>query len=61
MEYRVINKFIDKETKIVYEVGDEYPKGGKKPTKKRIDELKKVHPEHKVAFIEEVKEEKQEG
>lgn len=53
--YKVINEFIDKETKIHYKVGDKYPKKGK-VTKKRIEELSKKHPKYKVAFIEEVKE-----
>lgn len=52
MAYKVINKFIDKENDdTLYDVGDEYPKGDYKPTKKRIDELSKVHPKYKVAFI----------
>jgi hypothetical protein len=55
MPYKVINPFYDKEdNKKHYEVGDEYPKGDYKPTKKRIVELSKEHPEYKRVFIEEV-------
>lgn len=57
MEYKVINKFYDKQdSNIFYNVGDKYPKGTHKPTKKRIEELTSEHPEYKVAFIGEVKE-----
>ncbi|KMY49566.1 hypothetical protein [Peribacillus loiseleuriae] len=59
MKYKVINEFRDKENKNTqYAVGDEYPKGDYKPTKKRIDELSKVHSTHNCVFIEEAKEEK---
>lgn len=52
MEYKVINPFKDKENdNIKYNVGDPYPKGDKKATKKRIEELSKNHPQHNVAFI----------
>lgn len=51
-DYKVINAFKDKEdNNTVYNVGDVYPKGDFKPTKKRIDELSKKHPEYDVAFI----------
>lgn len=54
MTYQVINKFIDSDdNNTLYNVGDEYPKGTHKPTKKRIDELSKVHPKYKVAFLKE--------
>lgn len=54
--YRVINTFKDlQDNDHVYEVGKPYPKGDEKTTKKRIDELMKKHPVHKVAFIEEIK------
>lgn len=57
MDHKVINKFIDKKDKnTVYEVGDEYPKGNHKPSKKRIEELSKQHPTYKCAFIEKIKE-----
>lgn len=56
MKYKVIHSFKDKEdNNKVYSAGDEYPRGKHKPSKKRIEELTKKHPDHKVAFIEEVK------
>jgi len=56
--YKVINKFYDlADGNTFYNVGDTYPKGDYKPTKKRIEELSKKHPEYKRIFIEEVKEE----
>lgn len=56
MAYRVIHRFYDSmDNSHVYAVGDEYPRKGHKPTKKRIEELTKVHHLHKVAFIEEIK------
>lgn len=58
MAYKVINDFRDGEDgKRLYRAGDPYPREGLKPTKKRLSELSKKHQEHKVAFIEEVKEE----
>jgi hypothetical protein len=62
MEYRVINDFIDKDNKdTLYQVGEEYPKGNYKPTKKRIEELSQEHPTYKRVFIEEVKEDDANG
>ncbi|MFS0783527.1 hypothetical protein [Bacillus sp. 1P06AnD] len=56
MAYKVINRFFDMEDNSrLYEVGDTYPKGSHKPSKKRIEELSKEHPKEKCAFIEEVK------
>lgn len=56
MAYKVIKQFKDKEdNNKMYEMGDEYPKGNFKPTKKRIDELSQLHPHYKAIFIEEVK------
>jgi hypothetical protein len=56
MPFIVINRFVDKEdNKTPYEVGDVYPKGDNKPSKKRIEELSKPHPKYQRAFIEEVK------
>jgi hypothetical protein len=56
MPFKVVNRFLDKENENTpYEVGDEYPKGDYKPTKKRIEELSKQHPKYQRAFIEEVK------
>jgi len=55
MPYKVINKFKDsKDNNTLYEVGDEYPKGDYKPTKKRIEELSKEHKHYKRVFIQEV-------
>lgn len=52
MEYKVIRPFKDKENdNLRYNVGDLFPKGDKKATKKRIEELSKKHSEHNVAFI----------
>ncbi|WP_306009347.1 hypothetical protein [Bacillus sp. MMSF_3328] len=59
--YKVVNAFKDAEDNNTrYKAGEEYPKGDLKPTKKRIEELSKVHPEYKRVFIEEVKENKKE-
>jgi hypothetical protein len=55
LAHKVINKFRDDDGTI-YEVGDEYPKGDSKPTKKRIEELSQDHPKYRRFFIEEVKE-----
>ncbi|MGF7046393.1 hypothetical protein J2T13_000869 [Paenibacillus sp. DS2015] len=56
MAHKVINRFKDNdEGGTIYSVGESYPKGNSKPTKKRIEELSKVHSEYNVAFIEEVK------
>lgn len=58
MAHKVINKFIDtQDNDTKYEVGDTYPKTSKKPTKKRIDELSKIHPRYKRKFIEQIDEE----
>lgn len=58
MAYKVMKPFKDKEDKNTsYEVGDAYPKGSFKPTKKRFDELSELHPHYKATFIQEVKEE----
>lgn len=58
MAYKVINRFFDNKDKVLYNVGEEFPKGDSKPSKKRISELSEVHPKFNRAFIEEVKEEK---
>jgi hypothetical protein len=57
LAHKVINKFRDLDGKI-YEVGEDYPKGDAKPTKKRIEELSEEHPKYRRSFIEEVKEKK---
>ena len=52
MEYKVINPFKDKENdNTKYNVGDPYPKGDLKTSKKRIEYLSKKHSEHNVAYI----------
>jgi hypothetical protein len=57
LAYKVINGFRDvQDNNRLYKEGDEFPSGDSKPSKKRIEELSKKHPKHKVAFIEEVKE-----
>lgn len=64
--YKVIKRFLDltdgKKTKkgtIYYEynVGDEYPRKGSKPTKARITELSGSNNKQGVPLIKEVKEE----
>lgn len=50
--YKVINKFIDLDNKTLYNVGEGFPKGNSKPTKKRINELLSIHPKYNCAFIE---------
>ena len=59
--YKVINEFKDtQDNRKHYKVGEVYPKGDYKPTKKRIAELSKEHPQYKVKFIEKVVEEEKE-
>lgn len=61
MAYEVINTFKDLDNNNhLYKAGKPYPIEGYKPTKKRIAELMKVHPQHQCAFIKEVKEENKE-
>lgn len=51
--YKVVNDFIDTlDNDTYYQVGDMYPKGTHKPTKKRIDELSKPHPQYNCVFIQ---------
>jgi len=58
MIYKVVNSFTDLEdNKTLYRVGDDYPKGDHKPSKKRIKELSEIHPKQKRIFIEEVEDE----
>lgn len=58
MAYKVVNTFRDLEDKNkLYRVGEVYPKGDHKPTKKRIEELSSIHPEQKRIFIEETEDE----
>jgi hypothetical protein len=59
LAYKVIHSFTDKQDdNRRYEVGEEFPKGNSKPTKKRLEELSSPHPTYKRAFIEEVEEKK---
>ena len=58
MAYKVINDFYDAENNNEHYVKDDvYPKGDFKPSKKRLETLTGIHPEHNKAFIEEVAEE----
>ncbi len=59
MTYKVINRFIDTlDNNTLYRIGEFYPKGNYKPTKKRISDLSKEHPKFKCVFIEKVEETK---
>lgn len=52
IKYEVISKFVDLiDGKHVYEVGDEYPRQGYKPTDERIKELSTVNNKLKKAVI----------
>lgn len=54
--YKVIKPFRDlQDDGREYKVGETYPKGDLKPTKKRTDELTKKHPKYGYSFVEEVK------
>lgn len=58
-KYIVINDFRDlKDDKYKYKAGDEFPREGKRPSKKRLEELSEIHPEHKKAFIKAIEEPK---
>lgn len=56
MEYKVINRFKDDDGHI-YEVGDVYPKEGKKITKKRIETLSTTKNKYKKVYIEKIDDE----
>jgi len=57
--YKVINRFQEKNhDDHVYEIGDDYPAGGKKLVKTRAEALTKVHDEYNVAFLKVVEEPK---
>ncbi|WP_433959316.1 hypothetical protein [Cytobacillus horneckiae] len=57
MFYEVINDFVDLEdNKTYYKVGERYPKGKLKPTKKRIKELTTEYKKYKKVFIKEIEE-----
>lgn len=52
IKYEVISKFVDLiDNKYVYEVGNEYPRQGYKPTDERIKELSTVNNKLKKAVI----------
>lgn len=57
MKYRVIERFKDlKDGEYLYEVGDSYPRKGKKPSKARTAELLSSDNRRGRPVIEEVKE-----
>jgi hypothetical protein len=59
--YIVVNAFEDlQDNKTRYKAGDPYPKSDHKPTKKRIEELSSVHPEHNLVFIKSVEDAEEE-
>ena len=56
MAHKVIRRFQEvKHDNHVYEVGDSYPKEGKKATKARLEELSTKENKYKQIYIEEVK------
>lgn len=60
--FKVINAFKENQHDgHVYRQGDTYPTKGKKLVKSRAEFLTKVHPEYKVAFLEEIEEKKTEA
>lgn len=57
MAFKVVRRFQEvKHDDHVYEVGDSYPKEGKKATKARFEELSTEKNDYKKIYIEEVKE-----
>lgn len=53
--YKVTNKFKENQHEgHIYNVGDTYPVEGKRLVKSRAEQLLKVHPTYKVAFLEAV-------
>ena len=62
MGYVVLKSFLDREDDHLYKVGEEYPRKGYKPTKKRIAELASDKNAIGIPLIEQVKkQQKQEG
>lgn len=56
-KYVVINEFYDsKDNKHKYNVGDEYPREGKRLNKNRAESLCEVHPVHNKSFLKAVEE-----
>lgn len=57
MSFRVVRKFKElKHGGHIYQIGDEYPKKGKKATKARLDELSTGKNKYKQVYIEKVEE-----
>lgn len=57
MKYRVVTAFVDlQDGKYRYEVGDTYPRKGKKTSKKRIAELSSTDNRRHAVMIEPVDE-----
>lgn len=56
MAHKVIRRFRDLKHDHIYEVGDSYPKEGKKATKARLEELSTTENKYKQIYIEEVEE-----
>lgn len=55
--YKVVRRFKElKHDGHIYEVGDQYPKEGKKATKARLEELSTTKNKYQEIYIEEVKE-----
>lgn len=58
MKYRVVTAFVDlQDNKYRYEVGDTYPRKGKKTSKKRIAELSTTDNRRNTVMIEAVDDE----
>lgn len=58
-KYVVINAFKDtKDNNYKYNVGDEYPREGKRVNKNRAESLCEMHPVHKKVFLKAVEEPK---
>lgn len=54
MPYKVVRAFTDnQDNKRVYEVGDVYPKGDKKPTEERVKRLLDGTNDNKKVYLEE--------
>ena len=53
MKYRVITAFVDlQDSNYRYNVGDTYPRKGKKTTKKRVNELSSTENKRHTVMIE---------
>lgn len=61
MAYRVLKAFVDlQDNRYRYEEGDEYPRKGKRTSKKRIAELSGTENKRGMALIEAVEDEEEE-